>query len=278
MPRTVMALYFCCMKYSWILLVMLILGACKNKENRAKGMQQESLSPQVVQLADAVGKHPDSVGLRLQLVDALDSSGNLSLAMIQMDTLLKKDSGNFGLWFKLGSLKERAGDTSAAIGAYGIAAKIYPTPDVLLTIGNLFAETKDNRVFKTVAEVAAMRLGRTYQSHCDFITGVYFARVGNTQSAITQFNACINNNYGYLEAYMEKGFIFFDAKKYEEAKQVFQTVVTIRNNYADGYYWLGKTAEAQFQKTEAIAQYERSIALDPGLKEASLAINRLKKQ
>jgi len=43
----------------------------------------------------------------------------------------------------------------------------------------LFAETKDNRVFKTVAEVAAMRLGRTYQSHCDFITGVYFARVGN---------------------------------------------------------------------------------------------------
>lgn len=227
-------------------------------------------------MVNAVGQHPDSVGLRLQLVDALDSMGNLSLAMVQMDSLIKKDSGNFGLWFKLGSLKERAGDTSNAIGAYSVAAKIYPTPDVLLTLGNLFAETKDSRVFKTVAQVAEMRLGRTYQSHCDFITGVYFARVGNTQSAIKQFNACINNNYGYLEAYMEKGFIYFDAKNFAEAQQVFQTVVTIRNNYADGYYWLGKTAEAQQQKAEAITQYERSIALDPNLKEAIAAISRLK--
>lgn len=271
-----MALYFCCMKYSWLLLGLLFWGSCKNKDNQSKGKHQETLSPQVKQLVNAVGQHPDSVGLRLQLVDALDSMGNLSLAMVQMDSLIKKDSGNFGLWFKLGSLKERAGDTSNAIGAYSVAAKIYPTPDVLLTLGNLFAETKDSRVFKTVAQVAEMRLGRTYQSHCDFITGVYFARVGNTLSAIKQFNACINNNYGYLEAYMEKGFIYFDAKNFAEAQQVFQTVVTIRNNYADGYYWLGKTAEAQQQKAEAITQYERSIALDPNLKEAIAAISRLK--
>lgn len=276
MAITVMALYFCWMKNCWIVLSAVLLFACKNKENQSKGRNLEALTPQVEQLVNAVDKHPDSVGLRLQLVDALDSMGNLPLAMIQMDSLIKKDSGNFGLWFKLGSLKERSGDTLSAIGAYGVAARIYPTPDVLLTLGNLFAERKDTRVFKTVAQVAEMRLGRTYQSHCDFITGVYYARVGNTQAAIGQFNACINNNYGYLEAYMEKGFIYFEGKDYVSANQVFQTVVTIRNNYADGYYWLGKTAEAQQQKLEAIAQYERSLALDPSLKEARTAINRLK--
>jgi len=84
-------MYFCCMKYCWILLGMLFLGACKNKGNQSKGIQQETLSPQVEQLANAVTKHPDSVGLRLQLVDALDSMGKLSLAMVQMDSLIKKD-------------------------------------------------------------------------------------------------------------------------------------------------------------------------------------------
>lgn len=276
MSRTVMALYFCCMKYSWIVLTAVLLFACKNKGNQPNDRDTEKLSPIVEQLVNAVEQHPDSVGLRLQLVDALDSIGNLPLAMVQMDSLIKKDSGNFGLWYKMGSLKERSGDTLLAIGAYGVAAKIYPTPDVLLTLGNLFAETKDSRVFKTVAQVAGMRLGKTYQSHCNFIVGVYYARTGNSKAAIDQFNSCINNNYGYLEAYMEKGFIYFDAKDFISANQVFQTVVTIKNIYADGYYWLGKTAEAQQLKAEAIAQYERSLALDPSLKEASAAISRLK--
>lgn len=271
-----MALYFCSMKQVWLIIGACFLFACKNKEQKADSLKNEQVSQQVEQLLDNVAKHPDSVGLRVQLVDALDSLGKFQLAMVQMDSLIKKDSGNFGLWFKLASLKERSGDTLAAIGAYGIAAKIYPTPDVLLTMGNLFAETKDSRVFKTIAQVAEMRLGRTYQSHCDFIIGVYYARTGNTKAAINQFNACINNNYGYLEAYMEKGFLYFDAKQYQEANQVFNTVVTIRNNYADGYYWLGKTAEVQQQKAQAIAQYERSLTLDPNLKEASSAISRLK--
>jgi tetratricopeptide (TPR) repeat protein len=276
MATTVMGLYFCSMKQVWLIIGVLLVFACKNKEQKADSLKNEQFSQEVEQLLNNVAKHPDSIGLRVQLVDALDSMGKFQLAMVQMDSLIKKDSGNFGLWFKLGSLKERSGDTLAAIGAYGIAAKIYPTPDVLLTLGNLFAETKDSRVFNTVKQVAQMRLGRTYQSHCDFIVGVYYARTGNASSAISQFNACINNNYGYLEAYMEKGFLFYDSKKYSEANQVFQTVVTIKNNYADGYYWLGKTAEAQQQKQEAITQYERSLALDPNLKEASSAISRLK--
>ncbi|OYY21949.1 MAG: hypothetical protein B7Y15_13675 [Bacteroidetes bacterium 24-39-8] len=276
MATTVMGLYFCSMKQFCLIVGLLLVFACKNKEQKADSLKNEQFSQEVEQLLDNVIKHPDSIGLRVQLVDALDSMGKFQLAMVQMDSLIKKDSGNFGLWFKLGSLKERSGDTLAAIGAYGIAAKIYPTPDVLLTLGNLFAETKDSRVFNTVKQVAQMRLGRTYQSHCDFIIGVYYARTGNSSSAISQFNACINNNYGYLEAYMEKGFLFYDAKKYPEANQVFQTVVTIKNNYADGYYWLGKTAEALQQKQEAINQYERSLALDPNLKEAGSAISRLK--
>ena len=41
---------------------------------------------------------------------------------------------------------------------------------------------------------------------------------------------------------------------------------------------MGKTAEAQQQKDAARKQYERAMTVDANLKEASVAINRLKNE
>ena len=74
---------------------------------------------------------------------------------------------------------------------------------------------------------------------------------------------------------MEKGFLYYDNKKIKEALQVFQTLSKIKNTYADGYYWLAKCYEAMGNKTEAIANYQKSLILDPKLKEATEALQRL---
>ncbi len=78
-----------------------------------------------------------------------------------------------------------------------------------------------------------------------------------------------------MEAYMEKGFLYFDNKKVAEALAVFQTVITVKNVYADGYYWLAKCYEALNNKAEAIANYQKAITLDPKLTEASAALKRM---
>ncbi len=229
----------------------------------------------VQQLFTNLAKHPDSVGLRLKLVDALDSLGAFQQALGQMDSLIGKDSLNYGLWYRKAMLQENAHDTSAALNSYQNAIRIYPSPDAMLAAANLLAEKKDATALAICKQIDDLRLGREYTAHSSFISGVYYARTGNATKAMEAFNYCIANEFTYTEAYMEKGFLLYDAKKINEALAVFQTLATVKNTYPDGYYWIAKCKEAQNSTVDAINNYKIALALDPKLKEARIALQRL---
>jgi tetratricopeptide (TPR) repeat protein len=272
-----MGTYFCGMKSWRIGLLLALFTACQNepKPKVADTLKKDEMPAPVQQLFSKTDQYPDSIGLRLRLVNALDSLGAFKQAMMQMDSLIKKDSLNYGLWYRKAQLQENTHDTSGALKSYRYAIRIYPSPDAMLAAANLFAEKKDTMALLLCKQVAEFRIGREYTAHCSFITGVYYARKGNEQKAMDAFNKCIVNDYYYMEAYMEKGFLFFDHKKINDALQVFQTVVTVKNTYSDGYYWIAKCEEALNNKTEAINNYQKALALDPKLKEATAALERL---
>jgi tetratricopeptide (TPR) repeat protein len=266
------------MKYRFSYLVFILLFACQPKQQQTNASKTAGQLPKIInELSSALNRFPDSVGLRFKLVDALDSVGKYNESLVQIDSLISKDAGNFGLWFKKALVLTHKKDTSNAISAYLNALKIYPSPDALLAVANLYAELKDPKALSFCKQVAALQLGRTYLAHCQFITGIYYARIGNTIEAIQFFNQCISNNYLYMEAYMEKGFLYFDQHKTKEALMVFQTVVTLKNNYADGYYWMAKCYEVFANQSAAIDNYQKALTLDSSIKEAEDAITRLKK-
>ncbi len=258
-------------------LLLILFTACKNepKNTVPEALKKDEMPAPVQQLFSKLAQHPDSAGLRLRLVDALDSLGAFKQAMLQMDSLIHKDSLNYGFWYRKARLQEDAHDTAGALKSYKYAIRVYPSPDAMLSAANLLAEKKDSTALIICKQVEMFRMGREYTAHCSFIRGVYYARKGNKQKALDAFNTCIANDYNYLEAYMEKGFIFYDDKKIKEALAVFQTLVTVKNTYADGYYWLAKCNEALNKKAEAIDNYQRSLTLDPNLKEAATALSRL---
>jgi tetratricopeptide (TPR) repeat protein len=256
---------------------ILLLLACNSQPKEMKNTKSESKLPDEIARLDKLAKQfPDSVGLHMRLVNALDSLGNYSSALVELNTLIKNDSSNFGLWFKKAQLSEQLKDTSEAIKSYSRAANIYASPDAMLALANLFAETKNTKALDLCKKVSALRMGRSYQSHCDFIAGIFYARTGNTARAIPLFMNCISNNYTYMEAYMEIGFIYYDKKQFPEALKIFETAITVKNNYPDGYYWIGKTHEANKNSLAAIENYEKALSLDPNLIEAEQAISRLK--
>ena len=260
-----------------IYLSILFILACNSQPKDKNNQRQKSSLPDAISKLDQLAKqYPDSIGLHLRLVDALDSLGDYTPALVEVNKLLAKDSSNFGLWYKKAQLSEQSNDTLGAIKSYSKAAKIYASPDALLALANLYAETKNGKALELCQTVADLRMGRTYQAHCDFIAGVYYARIGNTTNAINLFKNCIANNYSYMEAYLETGFIYYDKKQFAEALKVFQTAVTVKNNFPDGYYWLAKTYEANKDISAAILNYERAFTLDPKLVEAEQAIKRLK--
>ncbi len=259
----------------WIpAIALFFLVACQQQEKKL--IQEEAELPaEAKRLYSAVSEYPDSISLRVQLVNALDSAGALPLALAQMDSLIKRDSVNFGIWFHKAQLSEKAMDTAMALYCYQTAARIYPAPDALLSMANLLAEKKNVQAIKICDEVESMRLGREYLAHASFIKGIYFARTGEITKALTFLDRCIGNDYQYMEAYMEKGFLFYDNKQTDKAIGIFEKALEVRATYADASYWLAKCFETKGEKEKAIVQYQKTLVLDPGIKEANEALRRL---
>ncbi len=262
------------MKRFFVPVLLLTILGCK-QQDKVNTTKQPTIPEAAQKMYDAVTKYPDSTSLRVQLVNILDSAGALQLALEQMDSLIIRDSLNFGIWFHKAQLSEKAGDTVVALKSYDKAARIYPSPDALLSIANLYAEMKDAKAVFLCDEVERLKLGRDYLAHCSFIKGVYYARVGEIVKALTSLDRCIGNDYQYMEAYMEKGFLYYDTQQHDKAIGIFNQAIEIRPTYADAFYWLGKTHEQKGDRENAIKEYQRSLVLDPSIKEAKDALKRL---
>ena len=233
--------------------------------------------PVVESMQKQVEQFPDSTGLRLQYAFTLDSVEMYKEALIQMDTLTKTDSTNYGLMFARGQIAEDAQDTLLALKSYAAAARMYASPDALLALANLYAEMKNDRAILFCSRVKSMALGREYDAHCAFITGVYYARLHKTDEAIKYFDECIAYNYTYMEAYIEKGLAYFDVKQYDKALSVFIFASSVNNLYADAYYYEARCYEMMNKKDSAVLRFKQSLQLDPTLNEAKEHLNMLEK-
>ena len=268
------------MKYLFfVIIICCAISACHNNQNDVSGNKTDPAKNAMMHLIDSMQKqlkeYPDSAGLRLQYAFALDSLNRYKEALIQMDSLVKKDNLNYGLLYAQGEIAQDAGDTMLALKSYARAAGVYESPDVLLALANLYAEMKNERAILLCSRVKALGLGRDMDANCAFITGVYYARIHKGDEAVKYFDECIANNYTYMEAYIEKGLVYFDAKQYDKALAVFQLASTVNNLYADAYYYLARCYEMMNKKDSAALRFKQSLQLDPTMDEAREHLKQL---
>jgi tetratricopeptide (TPR) repeat protein len=261
-------------KLIFIFIATSFIISCGENEKKVSAADMVTLR-QIDNLSKQVKENPDSAGLRMKLVNSFDSLKMFKEAIAETDSLIKRDSLNNGLWFTKAQLQEDNKDTAAAIRSYEKALQIYPSVESQLSLANLFAETKNPKALMICKNVSAMGLGRETDASCNFIAGVYFSRTGDKKQALQLFDKAINDNYTLMEAYMEKGFIYYDSRNFPQALHTFETALTVNKTYADAYYWIAKCNEAMGNKAEAVLNYKRSLGLDKQLKEAEEAIKRL---
>ena len=261
----------------YLILIVVFFSQCKNNNDKTPTAndKETAKAAYVNDLADQVSKKPDSVGLRFNYITALDSIGDYKKALSQVDSLIIHDKGNYGLWFKKAQISEHARDTVGAIRYYNTAISIYPAQDGLLALANLYAETKDAKTLTICQQLDEMHLGRECDAYTAFFAGVYFSRIGNKEKALSLFDKSINNNYTFMDAYLEKGYVYYDAKKYDKALEVFLLAAEVNNRYADAYYWQGKCYEVFNKKKEAVDKYQQALDLNNELTEAGAALKRL---
>lgn len=254
---------------------VVLLLSCKDKKQADNTAGSKELPGYVKDLAERVKQYPDSTGLRFRLIEAYDSLGMIKEALAHADSLTTKDSLNNAVWMKKGMLQEKIKDTTGAIASYTISVNIYPAIDAQLYLANLYAERKSDTALFLVNNVARTMFDSRTLAECDFIAGVYHARKGNTNMAGQLFSRCISQDPKFMEAYIEKGLLYFDQKKFDEALKIFQAAGNVEPTYADAFYYQAKCYEALGKTQEAINMYQQSLRLDPGLKESHDALTRL---
>ncbi len=255
-----------------LLATSIFLFSCKNNENKKSAV---ITSEYIIALQNQVLASPDNINIHYALVNSLDSAGYYNEAFQEINQLISKDSLNAQFWLTKGQIQEHSKDTSSAIISYRRSIRVYASPDAMLTLANIYAETKNDTALVLCNNVLQMKLGKQYDAHANFIAGVYYARKLHYSKAFALFDECINNSHTYIVAYLETGFIYYDLKNYNEALKIFQLAATISNAYADAYYWQAKCFEALKNKTEAINNYQKALSLDKNLKEAEIALKRL---
>lgn len=259
-----------CMKHI-LYLSLILLVACNNNEVAQSNDETPSKEKQ---LADAIKQFPDSTLLVETLAQYYRENGNYDKAISTVNNILHIDSLNARLWDVKATLHFEVGDTLSAIRAYERSIDINPQPDVIISLGVLYAQTK-NPLALAMADGLIMANKAAAEKEAFFIKGLYFSNTNDKTNAILFFDKCIAINYTFMEAYREKAIALYDLGKYKEALDILDKAVTLQNNFDEGYYYMGRTLEKMNKASEAIDMYQTALLYDPGYIEAKDALTRL---
>lgn len=108
-----------------------------------------------------------------------------------------------------------------------------------------------------------------------YIKAVYYKNTGKEKEALRLYDSASFADYNFLDAYLDKGKILLQQKKYDQALKAFATGQKVSPATADFYFWVAKTQEGMGNKADAKINYERAFALDKTMTEAKEAAERL---
>ncbi|MFY8090831.1 MAG: tetratricopeptide repeat protein [Chitinophagaceae bacterium] len=261
----------------FLLLAIVIFLSCNSNDSSSKTkLDTLGIVSPYLQQKIAFADTATDVNKLLQVVDVLDSANKISEAVEVMNKVLASDSLNSFFWLRKGQLLKQTIDTPKAIKMFEYASKIYADAPQLMEWANLLAETGNPKTLQVTKVLRNNNPSKKYDAQAYFFDGVYYAKVNNIALALTNFNTCIARDYLLMDAYIEKGYIYFQEKKYDVALQVFKQSTTANLRFADGYYWQAKCFEALGDKEEAKELYKQALVLDKSIIEAAEALERIK--
>ncbi len=192
-------------------------------------------------------------------VAAVRTSQPDSLQLV-MD-LINTDSLNPDLWKKQYQLFLDRQDTLKALLSLRRYNYLAPEDgDGWIEMAWLLANRKDPGVL-IITDSLALVKDDMIRTRAKYIRGLYFSNIQEDDKALREFDSTIVYNYTFIDAYIEKGIILYERKKFEEALITFQQAFKIVNNNPELYYWIGKCYEGLGNKTEAADWQKKYDAL-----------------
>ena len=249
--------------------IVLTITSCNN----ATVKSDQPIAEQEKELRDIVSHFPDSILARENLIQYFRENGNYGQAITETEITLQKDSLNDRFQDIKATLYFENGDTIQAIQCFEKAILINPKTVYIISLGSLYAQTKNPRAL-TLVDALLAATGVNAQQQALFIKGLYFSYAGDKRKAISYFNNCLQLDYRNMLAYREKAICLFDLAQYELALEVMKNAVIVQKTFDEGYYWMGRCYEKLGKRKEAIENYELALQIDANYLEAKDALKR----
>ncbi len=258
------------------LLMALLFCACNNNSTEQPVTQQEKQDTpaQEKEMKEAIAQYPDSALLKENLIQYYQDNGSLEMALAETNKALAKDSADPAFWDKKAELYALQDDTANAIKAYEKAIEIFPDPQYVMSVGWLYAKTKNPKALEMGDALIEASKARAAKEGL-LIKGLYYATTGDSKQAMVYFDNCLAMDYTYMFAYREKAIVLYDLGKYNEAVKTLTKAVTLQNKFDEGYYWLGRCYEKLNKNNDAIDSYKTALLYNADYLEAKDALGKL---
>ncbi|HSC52183.1 MAG TPA: tetratricopeptide repeat protein [Phnomibacter sp.] len=224
-----------------------------------------------------IQQFPDSIMLVDRLIDTLSNRGKFEAAAVWCDTLLKRDSNKHFIYQLVkADLYRSAKSYDKAITAYEKYLQQRPEENlVFLSLANTMAEAGSDRTLKFCDQVWYRFPTPETRTGLCYIKGIYYNTIKNYSEARRWMDSTIRYDYAFVDAYMEKGYAWYDEGNFKEAQSTFSKLTEVSPKYADGWYWLAKSYDTLKMNDKAIEAYQRALLINSQIPEAEAAINRL---
>jgi len=251
----------------------------KKEEKYALGIStlllEKNADSALLFLKEATKQLPNSFLLQLSLARTLEKKNNHDAALAICDRILQVNPQQSDVLKLKADLLDKKGLTHDATAVLEKAYGIVPFDVELNYILALrYAEAKNPRVLSLCDSLIK---ADTEGAHAEpyYYKGIYYSNTGDKIKGLALFDEAIKRDYYFLDGYIEKGSIYYEMKKYNEALSVFNLALTISPKFADAYYWIAKCQEATGKKEEARVNFLRAYELDKSNLEAKQAAERL---
>jgi tetratricopeptide (TPR) repeat protein len=211
---------------------------------------------------EALKQLPSSIALRVGLIRGYEKKNDVNAALKACDDVLSRYPGELDALLLKSELFKKEQRDSESLAVLQQAYNYAPADvELVHTLAFDLAEANNPRVL-TLADSLIKADVNHRHAEPYYFKGVYYSNTGHPDEAIRQFDAAIQHDFKYMDAYINKGVVYYEQKKYAQALKIFDLATTVFPKEGEPYRWLAKTQEALGIKDEAKLNYDRAAGLE----------------
>jgi tetratricopeptide (TPR) repeat protein len=220
-------------------------------------------------------KTMDSITVQIAKARQFQEKGQYNEALTIAEAMIQKYPGQLdALSIKAEILKEQ-GKNAEALSLMEKAYAMQPRDkETAYSLAYEYADAKNPKALGLSDTLIKYDKTATV-ARAWYVKATYYNNIGNEKEALRFYDSSNVADLNFLDAYMDKGQLLFNQKKYEAALKTFALGQKFSPSTAEFYFWVAKSQEALGNKADAKANYERAFALNPSLTEAKTAADKI---